>query len=427
MRCIQRSSASIDMQEASLMISAAPRRRILIALFIARSAIAAGYLASFTVLTIVGEALSGNAALAGIPAALVMVGRAIGPIPIARLMDIYGRRPAIAGGYALGASGGLIAALAIAAGSYLLLLVGAVLLGVARSSGDMSRYVAAEIFPPEQRGRVIGVMVFAATAGAVGGPLLVVFTMSPARSIGLPEFAGPWLATSVALTFAALVTWLFVRPDPQDIAFTDRAVEDDTNGASDSISGAFANSSIQVGVLAMLVGQAAMTLVMVVVPLHMHWGAHSANIISVVMTVHVVGMFALAPLTGRLVDAVGPQPVVLMGGFFLLLASVLASMDAGLGTIFPAVFLLGYGWNACYVGGSSLLAKGISVRIRARVQGRIEALTAIIGALSSVVSGPLLVGGSGMGWVGAASFAVALGLIVGLGGGRIIQRSVGQT
>ena len=90
------------------MISVTPRRRILIALFVARSAISAGYLAGFTVLTILGEALSGNAALAGIPAALVMIGRAIGPIPIARVMDAYGRRPAIAGGYALGAVGGLL-------------------------------------------------------------------------------------------------------------------------------------------------------------------------------------------------------------------------------------------------------------------------------------------------------------------------------
>ena len=427
MRRIRSGGVSIDVQSASLMISAAPRRRILIALFVARSAISAGYLAGFTVLTILGADLSGNAALAGIPAALVMIGRAIGPIPIARVMDAYGRRPAIAGGYALGALGGLIAALAISSGSYFLLLVGAVLLGVARSSGDMSRYVAAEIFPPEQRGRVIGIIVFAATIGAVGGPLLVVFTTGPARSIGHPEFAGPWIATSIALLFAALVTWVFLRPDPQSLVLTDRVVEDDPHGVCDSMSSALANGSIQVGVLAMLVGQAAMTLVMVVVPLHMHGEAHSANTISLAMTVHVVGMFALSPVTGRLVDALGSRIVVLLGGFFLLLASVLASMDAGLGTIFPSVFLVGYGWNACYVGGSSLLAKGIAVRIRARVQGRIEALTAIIGALSSVVAGPLLVGGSGMGWVGAASFAVAVGLIIGLGGGRIIHRSVGQT
>ena len=427
MRRIRSGGVSIDVQSASLMISAAPRRRILIALFVARSAISAGYLAGFTVLTILGADLSGNAALAGIPAALVMIGRAIGPIPIARVMDAYGRRPAIAGGYALGALGGLIAALAISSGSYFLLLVGAVLLGVARSSGDMSRYVAAEIFPPEQRGRVIGIIVFAATIGAVGGPLLVVFTTGPARSIGLPEFAGPWIATSIALLFAALVTWVFLRPDPQGLVLTDRVVEDDPHGVCDSMSSALANGSIQVGVLAMLVGQAAMTLVMVVVPLHMHGEAHSANTISLAMTVHVVGMFALAPVTGRLVDALGSRIVVLLGGFFLLLASVLASMDVGLGTIFPSVFLVGYGWNACYVGGSSILAKGIAVRIRARVQGRIEALTAIIGALSSVVAGPLLVGGSGMGWVGAASFAVAVGLIIGLGGGRIIHRSVGQT
>ena len=128
-------------------ITAADRRRILGALFVARGGIGVGYLAGFIVITIAAKEITGHAELAGLPAAVSMVGRAIGPPPIARAMDVFGRRPAIAGSYALGAVGALTCALAIAAGWFWLLLVASLLVGVARTGGDMSRYVAAEIYP----------------------------------------------------------------------------------------------------------------------------------------------------------------------------------------------------------------------------------------------------------------------------------------
>ena len=409
--------------EATSRASTTERRRILGALFIARGVIAAGYLASFTVLTIVGASLSGNAALAGIPAALVMVGRAIGPLPTARLMDSRGRRPAFVAGYTVGASGGLIAGVAVATESYLLLLVGAFLLGVARASGDMSRYAAAEIFPVDQRGRVIGLMVFAATVGAIGGPILVFATAAPAVALGLPEFSGPWFATSGMLVLAAVITWIFVRPDPREIAVSDGASDEQGGLVTQRISKLLAQRSIQLGVLALLVGQAAMTLTMVVIPLHMHEGLHSTGAISIAMTCHVAGMFALSPLTGRMVDGFGAYAVVLMGSILLILSSILVSLDAGLGAILLGMFVLGYGWNACYVAGSSLLATGMPIGIRARFQGRIESVTALVGAVSSGVSGPLFVGGAGMGWVGVSGVVVAATLLIAVGWERGLVRS----
>tara|TARA_Y100000588_G_scaffold300191_1_gene321658 strand:+ start:698 stop:1951 length:1254 start_codon:yes stop_codon:yes gene_type:complete len=409
--------------EAKSVASSTVRNRILGVLFIARGVIAAGYLASFTVLTIVGASLSGNAALAGIPAALVMVGRAIGPVPTARLMDSRGRRSAFVAGYTVGALGGLIAGVAVATESYALLLLGAFLLGVARASGDMARYAAAEIFPVEQRGRVIGLMVFAATVGAIGGPILVLATAGPAVALGLPEFSGPWFATSGMLVLASVITWIFVRPDPREISVSDGVSDEQGGLMTHRISKLLAQRSIQIGVLALLVGQAAMTLTMVVIPLHMHEGLHSTGAISIAMTCHVAGMFALSPLTGRMVDGFGAYPVVLMGAIMLILASILASLDSGLGAVLLGMFVLGYGWNACYVGGSSLLATGMPIGIRARLQGRIESVTAVVGALSSAVSGPLFVGGAGMGWVGVSGVGVAAILVVAVGWKRGLVRS----
>ena len=398
-------------------ITAADRRRILGALFVARGAIGVGYLAGFIVITIAAKEITGHAELAGLPAAVSMVGRAIGPPPIARAMDVFGRRPAIAGSYALGAVGALTCALAIAAGWFWLLLVASLLVGVARTGGDMSRYVAAEIYPASRRGRAIGIVVWGGTAGALGGPLLGGYTQDLANSVGLSPFAGPWLAAACMLVFAAVVTWAFVRPDPRDVADVADLARDTLAAAGEALDlrGVLRDRRVQLGIWAMLTGQAVMTLIMVVVPLHLHTIANLGEAVPAAMTAHVAGMFALAPVTGRLVDTLGPRPMVLLGAVLLMLASALAGLDAGVGTVLPAMFLLGYGWNACFVAGSTMLSRGLPLNLRARVQGRVEVLIGVVGALSSVSSGPLLVGGAGMGWLGAAGLVSALLLLVALG------------
>ena len=407
---------------ASPAITEAGRRRILGALFVARGSIGVGYLAGFIVLTIAGKELSGHTELAGLPAAISMVGRAIGPPPIARAMDAFGRRPAIAGSYAVGAVGAATAALAIASGLFWLLLAGSLLMGVARAGGDMSRYVAAEVYEASRRGRAIGIVVWGATAGALGGPLLGGFAQEVAEARGLSYLAGPWVAASGLLLFSALVTWVFVRPDPREAADTTLDAAPEAGEALD-LRSVLRDRRVQLGIWAMLTGQGVMTLIMVVVPLHMHSFAELGESVPIAMTAHVAGMFALAPLTGRLVDGLGPRPMVLLGAVLLMLASALAGLDAGLGTVLPAMFLLGYGWNACFVAGSTMLARGVPLNVRARVQGRVEVLIGVVGVFSSFASGPLLVGGAGMGWLGAAGLISALLLLVALGWERAATRA----
>ena len=407
---------------ASPAITEAGRRRIVGALFVARGGIAVGYLAGFIVLTIAGDKISGQTALAGLPAAISMVGRAIGPPPIARAMDVFGRRPALAGGYALGAVGAGTVGAAIAGGWFWLLLVGALLMGIARAGGDMSRYTAAEVYPPNRRGRAIGIVVWGGVVGALAGPPLGGFMQDVAGNAGVSPLAGPWMAAAGLLLFSALVTWVFVRPDPRDVADVTPEVAPVADQAP-NLRGVLRDRRVQLGIWAVLTGQGVMTLIMVVMPLHLDSIANMGEAVPAALTVHVAGMFAFAPLTGRLVDALGPRPMVLLGSVLLMLASVLAALDAGLGTVLPAMFLLGYGWNACFVAGSTMLARGLPLNVRARVQGRVEVLIGVVGALSSVSSGPLLIGGAGMGWLGATGLAAALFLLVVLGWERTASRA----
>ena len=187
--------------------------------------------------------------------------------------------------------------------------------------------------------------------------------------------------------------------------------------------GVLRDRRVQLGILAMLTGQGVMTLIMVVIPLHLDSYADLGEAVPVAMTAHVAGMFALAPLTGRLVDLLGPRPMVLIGAVLLMLASALAAFDAGVGTVLPAMFFLGYGWNACFVAGSTMLARGVPLNVRARIQGRVEVLIGVVGVFSSFLSGPLLVGGAGMGWLGTAGLISALLLLVALGWERSATRA----
>ena len=85
------------------------------------------------------------------------------------MLDQVGRRLSLSFGCSLAVIGAAISALSIFNNNFIGFIFGAMLLGMARASGDQSRYVAAEVYPLARRARIIGLIVFAGTIGAVLG------------------------------------------------------------------------------------------------------------------------------------------------------------------------------------------------------------------------------------------------------------------
>jgi MFS family permease len=149
-----------------------------------------------------------------------------------------------------------------------------------------------------------------------------------------------------------------------------------------------------------------MVLLMTMTPLHVREAGHGIGEVGLVISAHTLGMFALSPLSGRLVKQFGP-PRVILAGFGVLFAAALVAATAppqGVPQLAAGLFLLGYGWNLSFVASSTLLSTGADAPERTRLQGMTDALAWIGAGASSIAAGPLLdgIGYRALSLVGAA-------------------------
>ncbi len=374
-----------------------------------------GHIAAVTVATIAAEELAGSSAWAGVPGAAVVLGAAGGSLLLSAIMVRSGRRAGLATGYTLGVIGALLAVLALVVASFPLLLAGTVLIGVANSSNQLSRYAAADLVPARRRASALGTVVWAATVGAVVGPNLVAVAGTAAESIGLPSLAGAYLLPAGFVAIAAALTFTFLRPDPYLLA-DPSARHLETDGAGHPVRTLLRRPTVTIALVALVVNQAVMVLVMTMTPLHMTSHGHELAAVGLVISAHTFGMFALSPISGRLADRYGPAPIVAAGLVVSGAAAALSATappDGGLLLGF-ALFLLGFGWNLGYVAGSSILTGGLAVRERTRLQGAADALIWSSSALASLASGVIVAAASftALGLLGAAAIVLPTWLVI---------------
>ncbi|MFM2032049.1 MAG: hypothetical protein RLZZ297_814, partial [Chloroflexota bacterium] len=279
--------------------------------------------------------------------------------------------------------------------SFALFLLGLFLIGGARGAVDQSRYAAADANLPENRARAISTVVFAGTVGAVGGPLLVEpLGVLVHNLFGYEVLAGPMIGGAVLFTVSGILISLLLRPDPRDvsriIAEALKKTDDTPTPAARELRVIARLHGVQLAALAMLIGQAIMVLVMTVTSLHMKHYQHTLGDISLVIMAHTLGMYGLSFLTGTIADRFGRNTVIATGAIVLIAGCVIAPISTDVLPLAIGLFLVGVGWNMCYIGGSSLLADNLAPAERGRYQGAVELTVNIASAVGSLSSGFLL-------------------------------------
>ena len=98
-----------------------------------------------------------------------------------------------------------------------------------------------------------------------------------------------------------------------------------------------------------------------------HRGAHDRITVTRSATfrwslwLHTLGMFGLSMISGRLADNFGRPATIIAGAALLVAACLLAPLSQLTGVLAVALFLLGLGWNFCYVAGAALLTDTLNL------------------------------------------------------------------
>ncbi|HET6560259.1 MAG TPA: MFS transporter [Marmoricola sp.] len=371
----------------------AVQRRTLRVLVASQSLGGLGTTVGIAVAAVLAEEVSGSEALAGLVQTFQVLGAAAASYVLARIMGARGRRVGLVTGYLVGALGGATCVVGGAVDSFVLLLLGALLLGANSATNYQSRYAAADLAVPERRARALSVVLWATTFGAVLGPNLVGPAGRLAVAWGLPTLTGPFVVSVAVALAAGLVIWTFLRPDPLLLARVEAG--ESPTGPRRRTSWARVRELARVhpgigaAVLAMSAAHAVMVAIMIMTPLHMDHGGAELEVIGFVISIHVLGMFFFSPFIGAFADRLG-RPATLFAGAALLWGSLVLAGTSPEGAsvrIGAGLFLLGLGWSCCTVAASALITESTPLESRTDVQGAADLLMNVSAAGAGLVAG----------------------------------------
>lgn len=359
--------------------------------------------ATLSIGAVLATEVSGSEAWAGAGATLSTLGAAAAAIPLARLAQARGRRPALAGGALTAAVGSVVTVVATGLGLLPLLFVGFALLGVGSAVGLQARFAATDVATPRHRGRDLSIVVWSTTVGAIVGPNLFGPGVGIAEQLHLPPLTGSFVIAVVAQLLAATLYLVALRPDPlilsRGLPVLAAPVEEP--------GGIRGRSMLVFAIASLAISHAVMVSVMSMTPVHLLGQGATLTVIGFTISLHVAGMFGLSPLWGWASDRMGRIPTILMGQLLYVISILVLSLgELNNAAVAVGLVLLGLGWSASTVAASALVSDLVSGEARVRIQGRTDMTMNIAGALGGALAGPVLA------LVGYAGLALCVGVLV---------------
>jgi MFS family permease len=352
--------------------------------------------ASLAVATILAASILESSTWAGLPNSVRTLGAALFSVPLSAFMAQYGRRNGLSLGYAIGVVGAALSVLSAVVMSYPLLLIGSAVFGGGFAANMLTRYAAADVSSASERGKAISTVVWGATVGAVVGPSLIGPSGEWASALGMPPIAGAFLIGVATFGLACILIFGLLRPDPLAVARRLALWDDDLRDAAPArpLRALFGISGVQVAFVTLMCSNMVMIGIMSMTPVYMHDHGHSLQIVGLVVSAHVVGMYIFSPATGWLSDRFGRYPVIVLSALVFVAAAALAVVTPPSSGPLVALgmFLIGLGWNLGFVAGSALLTDSVELLERPRMQGLADTCMGVAAALGSLASGPIMAG-----------------------------------
>jgi MFS family permease len=349
--------------------------------------------------------VTGVRGLLGLGPAIFLTASGLTAVPAGRMMDRFGRTPVMTIGFASGAAGCALTALATRVDSTIALIAGFGLVGASGAISLLIRTAAGDMYLPARRARGISYVLFGSVFGAILGPT-VFGPLFAGKDVEADSLTVPWLAAG-GIALVALVLVQFVRPDPKRIAELIGSRDDAPPVAAAPLREIVRRPGVIPAMLAALASFGVMVSVMnlsgYVVVEHHH---HSQDSVFPIIGAHVFGMYALVLVIGALIDRIGRTPALEIGLVVMALSTIgLLWVESVFAT---AVLLLGLGigWNISFVAATAQLADRTSAAERGKLLGFNDLLAAFLGASLA------LLGGYALDAIGVAALAIGATVIV---------------
>ncbi|MFI2455017.1 MFS transporter [Streptomyces sp. NPDC019539] len=377
------------------------RRRITPVLIVSQILGGLGVATGIALAAVLAQQVSGSEALSGLAATATVAGTALLSVPLAALMTARGRRPGLVLAYVIGSAGAGVVVLASVLGNFPLLLLGMAAFGAASSANLQARFAAADLAEPARRARAISLVVWATTIGAVLGPNIAAPAGRSVSGVGIPEAAGPFVWAAGVFLIAAVVVAVLLRPDP---LLTARALAPSEEGDKEErslragVRAVRESTGARLALVTVAVSHTAMVSIMSMTPVALSHHGAGIQLIGLVISGHIAGMYAFSPVMGMLSDRFGRLSVIGLAVALLSVAALLAgTAGASHGRTAAGLFLLGLGWSAGLVSGSALLTDSVPGPARAAAQGLSDLTMNASAGIGGVMAGLIVAqGGYGL-------------------------------
>lgn len=356
----------------------------------------AGLAAGITVGALIAQDMLGTTSYAGIPAALFTLGSALSAYLVGRISQNLGRRLGLSLGFLGGGIGAIGVIIATVLGNVWLLFFSLFIYGAGTSTNLQVRYAGADLAKPKQRATAVSIAMVSTTLGAVAGPNMVTPMGKVAEMINIPPLAGPFILAAFAYSLAGLTLFFFLKPDPLLVA---KALEKKRQNEQindeheiDVTEASYNRTGVIVGALVLVLSHIVMVAIMTMTPVHMQEHGTGLSAVGLVIGLHIAAMYLPSIVTGRLVDTIGRNIMVIASGVTLAISGIMAAYAPG-GSLFwmaVALMLLGVGWNFGLISGTAIIVDSTTITNRAKTQGSVDVFVALGGTVGSLLSGVIV-------------------------------------
>ena len=335
---------------------------------------------------IIGSTMINDKSFATLPAALMVVGTAIGSIFASYIMSIKGRKFGFMFATIITSLSALTASYSIYENIFFIYCFSNLFIGIGHAFVAQYRFAAAESVKKEYAPTAISLILFASMIGALIGPNIATLTKD---IIPTSVYTGSYFFLSI-LTIIPFFFFLFYSNEKSI------SIDKSNNYIGRTYLELFFQPKFIQAVVGSGLAYCTMSFLMTATPISMHINNHiSLGKTGFVIMFHILAMFLPSPITGNLIKKIGINKVMYCGTFLLLISIFFNSINQTFFNYFIGLILLGLGWNFLFISGTSLLITSYRPEEKFRAQGLNDFIIFSTQALGALSAGFLL---SILGW-----------------------------